>query len=74
MKVIGVPLRTEVAYEKGANNARLAGEICEALKSIASGLQINWIRWLHAQRAPRNGYVANRLVKIRGSLIVGFLT
>jgi hypothetical protein len=76
VEVLGVPLTTQVACEKGADNARLAAAICEASKTMAPGLQITWIRWLHNQspQATRTRPVGNKPEKTRGSLLVGFPT
>src|SRR5277367_4813399 len=49
VEVPSVPLSTQVTYERGADNTRLASAICEASKSLAPGLQITYIRWLHNQ-------------------------
>lgn len=76
VEVIGVPLSTQVACEKGAENAHLAKTICEASRSMSPGLQITWIRWLHSQtqHAPRTQGVEGKPTKTRGSLLVGLPT
>jgi hypothetical protein len=76
VEVGGVPLSLRVACEKGANNTQLAASICEASKTIAPGLQITTIRWLHAQKEPAGSQreASGKPAKTRGSLIVGFQT
>ena len=44
VKVLSVPLSTQVTYKRGADNTRLVTAICEASKSLAPGLQITYIR------------------------------
>ena len=52
VEVPGVSVR--VAGEKGADNSQLAATICAASKTMAPGLQITRIRWLHSpDRAAR---------------------
>ena len=76
VEVIAVPLGTQVACERGADNARLARAICDASRSMSPGLQITWIRWLHSQtqHAPRTQDADSKPAKTRGSLLVGFPT
>ena len=76
VEVIAVPLSTQVACEKGADNARLARAICDASRSMSPGLQITWIRWLHsqAQHTLRSQDAGEKQAKTRGSLLVGFPT
>jgi hypothetical protein len=49
IKVPDVPLSVRVACEKGADNTHLTTAICEASRTVSSGLQIIRIRWLYSQ-------------------------
>jgi hypothetical protein len=75
VEVPGVPLSLRVACEKGADNSLLANNICEASRSMAPGLQITRIRWLHTLKDHRSQpKEPNSKAKTRGSLILGFPT
>lgn len=78
VEAIGVPLSVRVACEKGGinaqKNAQLAAAICTASKSIAPGLQITRIRWLHKQEDISMQDACEKHTKTRGSLLIGFPT
>jgi hypothetical protein len=71
VEVTGVPLSTKVAVGPHADNSLLATAICRESQSLAPGLQVTRIKWLHdASKAKRNLDAG----KTRGSLIIGFPT
>jgi hypothetical protein len=76
IEVPGVPLSLQVACGRNADNSHLAARICEASRSIAPGLQITRIRWLHSQGqdAQHQRATGEQPTKTRGSLIIGLST
>jgi hypothetical protein len=73
VEVPGVPLTTEVACGRAADNSRLARAIADESRALSPGLQISTIRWLHAQQKERVR-PTGAPPKTRGSLIIGFPT
>jgi hypothetical protein len=76
IEVPGVLLSVRVVCEKGADNTHLATAICEASRTVSSGLQIIRIRWLHSQ-TRYTGQIReadDKPAKTRGSLIIKLLT
>jgi len=75
IEIPGVPLTIQVANGRNADNGALAAQICEESKSIAPGLQITRIRWLHDLKLQSSRRVAcEQRAKTRGSLIIGVQT
>jgi len=71
VEVPGVPLDTEVACGKQADNSLLAAAICDGSKGMTSGIQITRIQWLYSQPQLQRLLAEG---KQRGSLLVGFST
>jgi hypothetical protein len=75
LEIPGVPLSTQVANGKHADNQQLLQEICSATKRLTPGLTISRISWLHditshaaAKRAKMKPKTA------RGTLVIGVPT
>jgi hypothetical protein len=71
VEVPGVPLSTQIAGGKDADNTGLAEAIYTGLRGLTPGLQKTWIRWLHDLKEQERRRAAG---KTRGSLIIGFPT
>ena len=76
VEVTSVRTTVPVDCTKGANNSRLAGDICEGSKRVSPGLQVSWMKWLHSvgEQAKSKRATANAQAKPRASLVMGFPT
>ena len=76
IEVPGVPVSLAVAEGSQADNIALATRIIDASKSIAPGLQITRIRWLHntKESTKRTRAERNQRPRTAGSLIIGLAT
>jgi hypothetical protein len=76
IEVPGVPVSLVVAEGSQADNTALAARIIDASKSIAPGLQITRIRWLHntKESTKRTRAERNQRPRTAGSLIIGLAT